>query len=158
MIKSKIIVCNVQKKRSHFRPYLQLPFHLSGFRGGAQLFKLQPPGARDISALRNKKWQNPNLTCGTSFWGRSSGRKGGDVLSSLSFGCVTAVAIQAVPSAKPNTLYAVFFFIIFLRLYVIFSPYCMPTFSNVHSFSRHDSFTFHLAMSRPELLRMHPRF
>jgi len=36
-----------------------------------QFIKLPSSHARGIPELRNKKCLNPNLTCGTSIWGRS---------------------------------------------------------------------------------------
>jgi hypothetical protein len=37
----------------------------------AQLFKLPSSSTRGVPELRNKKWLNSNLTCGTSIGGRS---------------------------------------------------------------------------------------
>ena len=37
----------------------------------AQFFELPSSSARGVPELRNKKWQNSNLICGTSIWGRS---------------------------------------------------------------------------------------
>jgi len=36
-----------------------------------QFIELPSSSARDIPELRNKKWLNSNLTCGTSIGGRS---------------------------------------------------------------------------------------
>ena len=37
----------------------------------AQLFKLPSSSIGGVPELRNKKWLNSNLTCGTSIWGGS---------------------------------------------------------------------------------------
>jgi len=37
-----------------------------------QFFELPSSSTRGAPELRNKKWLNPNLTYGTSIWGRST--------------------------------------------------------------------------------------
>jgi hypothetical protein len=39
-----------------------------------QFFELPPSSTRGAPELRNKKWLNSNLTCGTSIWGRSQNK------------------------------------------------------------------------------------
>ena len=38
----------------------------------AQFIEVSSPGTRGMAALKDIKWQNSNLTCGISHWGRSN--------------------------------------------------------------------------------------
>jgi len=41
----------------------------------AQCLEVSSPGTRGMAVLKNINWQNSNLTCGTSFGGRSNIRR-----------------------------------------------------------------------------------